>query len=711
MPAVVVYVGAFVATVGSAAAAAIGITAGFGASLAIGAAVIVAAGIAVNNLMSSLYEVPSLASDSSKKRTVRGTVEPQKIIYGTALVSGPISFMGAAGIKNRDLYHSVVLAGHEVNAITDIHMDNEVIESSQIDGNGYVTAGRFAPINGQSVVKINKHLGQAGQTADADLVGNFTAYTSAHKGSGLGYIVTRWTLWDNSQELWDQYMPSNIMAVVEGKKVYNNLTGATVFSDNPVWCMVDYLRDTTYGMGIATDEIDFSAADVAAAVCDAMVAIPGGTQKRYTANGVLLTTESHKTNINKLLSAMNGMMSYTNGEFVIRAGAYEAPTVSLGESHLRGAVSVKTALERSDRFNTVVGTFVDPASRYKAMEFPQVQLASALARDNAEVLKKEIQLSFTNSSYMAQRIGYKLGLQSSLQQVITFPTNLAGVQVAVGSRVNISLSDFGWTDKVFLCIGWTFSESGDGGVNLLLREDSSAAYADPVAGDYDQTTITERDLSVSREVPAPTALAAFGGQGRIELSWSNPSNMSNVLTIEVWASPTSNAADVVKIGETVGSQFAHDASNPVDPIFGEVTRFYWVRSRAYSSGESAAAISDFYPNNLTSTISATSQTSDFSLTADPTNLSWVSVDSGSTYSPTALTQTASVRFTGSSSVTETLTVTRTSSDISGTVTITGTAFTLSQSPTGNATAKTITITHTASGETVNVTASVAVLNL
>ena len=539
----------------------------------------------------------------------------------------------------------------------------------------------------------------------------FTSYTSSHKGTGLSYIVTKWTLWDDTQELWDKYMPSNIMAVVEGKKVYNNLTDTTAFSDNPVWCLIDYMRDTTHGMGIETASIDFDAADVAAAICDATVAVPGGTEKRYTANGVLLATDSHKTNINKLLSAMNGMLSYTNGVFVIRAGAYEAPTVSLNESHLQGAVSVKTALERSDRFNTVTGTFVDPSSRYKAMEFPQVQLSSALTRDNNEALKKEIQLSLTNSSYMAQRLGYKLCLQSFLQQVITFPTNLAGIQVAVGSRVNVTLSDFGWTDKIFLCIGWTFSDSGDGGVNLILREDASTAYADPAVGDYDQTTITERDLSVSRGVTAPTALAAFGSQGSIEVTWSNPANMSNVLTIEVWASPTSNAAQIQKIGETVSTQFIHDASNPVDPIFGEVTRYYWVRSRAYSAGDSSAAVSDFYPNNLVSTISATSQTPSISITASPSNLGWVSIDNGSTYSPSALTQTSSIKFSGATSVTETLTVTRVSNAISGTVTITGTAFTLSQAPTGNVSSKTITVTHTSSGETVNVTASVEVFNL
>ena len=180
MPQAIVAAGAWIATVGSTVAFNVfGLTTGLGASFAIGAGVIAAGAIAANKLIASLYEIPSLEVD--KQRTVRGTVEPQKIVYGTALVSGPVSFLGATGIKNRDLYHSVVLAGHEVNAITDIHFDNEVITNVQINGSGNVTVGRFGPVNGNTVVKVNKHLGQPNQAADADLVAAFTqnGYTSS----------------------------------------------------------------------------------------------------------------------------------------------------------------------------------------------------------------------------------------------------------------------------------------------------------------------------------------------------------------------------------------------------------------------------------------------------------------------------------------------------------------------------------------------------
>lgn len=609
MPQAVFAIGAKVILAG---AAALGVTGTFavatGLVYAAGVATIIAGGIVASKLMSSLYEMPKIDTDASRQRTVKSTVEPQKIVYGEALVSGAISFIGVTGEKNRDLYHAIVLAGHEVNAITDIYFDNEVITNSQINsgaaGGGNVTAGRFAPIGGDVICKINKKLGGSGQTVDADLDAAFTSITTDHIGTGLAYIVTKWTLLKKSQEVWDQYSPQNIKALVQGRKVYNNLTSTTAYSTNPVWCLIDYMTNTDFGMGISSSKIDWDAADIAAAACDFSVTTPSGSQSRFTCNGVLFGTDSHKTNINKILSSMNGMLTYTNGKFVIRASAYESPTVSLNENHLQGAISLKTSVERSDRFNTVTGTFIDPDQNHKSVEFPQVQIASALSRDNSEVLTKEIQLPMTNNVYAAQRIAYKLIKQSDLQQIVTFPANLAGVEVAVGDRVNVSIEELDWTDKVFICLGWNFSDSGNGGVNLTLREDNSDAYADPAIGEYGSPAAQTTLLDSFYEVPPPENLIATGGIQNIILEWDNP-ELSRVLYVEIYASTDSAWSNAQLIGTTQGTQFTHGGSNKADPISTGDTRYYWIRARGYDFGTNAQALSERFPNSDTSGVIAT----------------------------------------------------------------------------------------------------------
>ncbi len=594
----------------------------------VGAATVVAGAVVAKKLIDNIYAVPNLDSDASRQATVRGTVEPQKLIYGEALVSGPISFVGVAGDENRDLYHAIVLAGHRSTAITDIHFDDKVITNAQIAANGQVTAGTFGPQSSVTICTIRKLLGTQ-TTADSVLNAAFgTINTNEHIGTNLTYIVTKFTLTDDSQEIWDKYLPQNIKALVKGKKIYDprqdststyydasvgvatqraNDSSTWEWSENPVWCLVDYLTDDYFGMNIDLSRIDLAKAVDAADICDATVSIPSGTEKRFTCNGVVFGTATHKANINKLLSSMNGMLTYTNGKFVIRAGAFEAVAsgMTLNDDNLTGPAKLKTSFERNERFNTITGTFIDPSNNYKEMEFPKVQITSALTRDNNEELRSELKLSMTNSFYMAQRISHKLIQQSDLQKVLTFPTNLAGVNIAVGDRVSVTLSEFNYTNKTFVCLGWNLSESGAGGVNLILREDDSASYADIAVGSYSTVTPSGGIAEGFFGVPDPQNLSATALVEGIELDWTNPTNMTHIISIEVFASPNSSWSSAVKIGETIGTQFLHDASNGVDPIADGDERYYWVRARRFPTGTGTDAVSDRNPDSDTSTINAT----------------------------------------------------------------------------------------------------------
>ena len=658
MPPAVAAIGTIVTSfVGAAISTTLGIALASAGAFVVGAATIVAGVMAANKLISNLYEMPNIDTDSSRQRTVKSTVEPVKIIYGETLVSGPMSFVGVSGPKNEILYHAVVLAGHEVNAIKDVYFDNEVVTEAQINASGFVTGGTFGPKSNKVfleefstyICKITKYLGASGQTADPDLVAKFASYTTNHKGTGLAYIVTQWFLNKGSQETWDKYSPQNIKAIVQGRKVYNNLTDTTEWSENPVWCLIDYMTNTDFGMGVDSTKIDWDSANVAAAACDVTVNVPGGTEKRFTCNGVIFGTDNHKTNINKILSSMNGMLTYTNGKFVIRAGVYEAPTVSLNENHLQGGITLKTSVERSERFNTVTGTFIDPTQNYKSVEFPTITTVEARVRDNNEVLTKEVQLPMTNSQYAAQRIGFKLIKQSDLQQVLIFPSNLAGIQVAVGSRVNITIEELGWNNKVFMCLGWTFSDSGNGGVNLTLREDASTSYVDPGVDDYLTPAELTRLADSFYKMPSPEDLVATGGIQNITLEWDNP-ELSAIKYVEVFASPDNSWANAVLIGTTQGTQFTHGGANRVDSLSTGDTRYYWVRARGYDLGDDESAVSLRYPNSDTSTIFNTVGT----VPAAPTTLAVLAnnvwgFDSGLASSGSVTSNPASLTVSGGTS--------------------------------------------------------------
>jgi hypothetical protein len=584
-----------------------------GAAAAIGAAVIVGGVLAAKTMIDlSNIRMPKVDSDASRQKTVRSTTEPYKIIYGETLVSGPISYIGMKGTDNEDLYHVIALAGHEVTDITNIHFDNQIILDSAINGGssdgGNVTSGTFGPKGGTTICIINKHLGTATQAADSMMVSAFTDYTSDHQGKGVAYIAMKWKLNEDSAEVWDKYAPTDIKALVQGKKVYDprleyaavstygqDVTNASyiAYSTNPSLCLVDYLMDADFGMGIAAAKIDWNAIVAAADGCEVSVVVPGGNEQRFTCNGVLFGTDSHRANINKILSSMNGSLVYSNGKYVVRAGIYEAPTESLDENDLVSAIGVKTSFERSDRYNTVKGLFIDPNQNYKSSEFPKVQLADAVSRDNGEVLEKEVQFPMTNSSYMAQRLANKLIQSSDQQKVVSFPANLSALRITAGDRVQVSVEELSWSNKVFQCVGWTFSE--EGGVNLTLKEDSSTAYSDPASNEYSTVTATGDITDAFRGVPSPSGLSATAGLKSNELNWVNPAKPNDFGTIYVYASPNGNFSSAVKIGETDGTQFIHDASNSADSVVSGDVRYYWVRA-VRNVGTDAASQSNLEPN-------------------------------------------------------------------------------------------------------------------
>jgi hypothetical protein len=76
-----------------------------------------------------------------------------------------------------------------------------------------------------------------------------------------------------------------------------------------------------------------------------------------------------------------------------------------------------------------------------------------------------------SDSYQAQRIANKLIQLSDQQKIISFPANLSALRITAGDRVQVTVEELSWNQKVFECVGWTFSD--EGGVNLTLREDSS----------------------------------------------------------------------------------------------------------------------------------------------------------------------------------------------------------------------------------------------
>ena len=249
---------------------------------------ITAASMAASKLLAPKAPSYTDASLSQRSQMVRSPIAARNIIYGRCRASGTVVYMSTTGSKNEYLHIVISLAGHEIEEIEEVYFNDDLVPLVSNTPTGFY--------NG--VARVNKHLGESYQTADTDLINDTASltdgkWTSDHKLSGIAYLYVRLT-WDT--EKFPSGIP-NISAVIKGKKVLDTRTSTTAYSANPALCLRDYLTDSAVGMGMDATEIDVTAINAAANICDEDVevkpiTVPATYENRYECNGVIATSAS-----------------------------------------------------------------------------------------------------------------------------------------------------------------------------------------------------------------------------------------------------------------------------------------------------------------------------------------------------------------------------------------------------------------------------------
>ena len=398
-------------------------------------------------------------------------------------------------------------------------------------------------------LRIKVHLGTENQEADADLVSESGGkWTNDHRLQGVAYIYLRLQY---DQDVFPNGIP-NISALVNGKKVFDPRDSTTHFSTNPALCLRDYLLNSDYGLGVSASEINETSFINAANICDETVAlsseeittrntdqqydtyyeeftvdgftytnvdaqgiISNTLEHRYILNGTFETSETPKTIIENVLTSLGGVLTYTAGEFSLKAASYITPSDTLTQDDLRAGVSVKSKESRRDQFNSVKGVFTYQAQRLKPTDYPLITSSTFVAEDNNETVFTNIDFPYTVTPTMAQRLA-KIALYSNRQQLsLVFPCNLSAFKYQVGDTIMVNLDRYGFSSKVFEIMKWSLALDQDDngqpvmGVDLLLKETSSSVYdwnAEETSFVLDNTTlfdaktVAEPGLTVTDEL-------------------------------------------------------------------------------------------------------------------------------------------------------------------------------------------------------------------
>lgn len=328
------------------------------------------------------------------------------------------------------------------------------------------------------------------------LGGTFNPWTDYCSLVGKTAVFLRLTY---DEKYFSQGLPQ-ISFHVRGKKdIYDPRLGApgdpgtTGYTENSALCIADFLHNQTWGFKAAYGtEIPTSELASAADICDQSVTLArGGSEPRYTCNGQFELTSRRGEILQNLLTSCGGRLTYTGGQFVIQPASWTgtgAPSVNF-TNIAAGPVRWRPTVSIRDVFNGVKGTYISPSNKWQSTDFPAYAQDAAhgyagdanLAADGGDRRWLDIQLPFTISDSMAQRLAKIELLRRRHWGTGTLALNMAGYQFAPLDIVKATLPFLGWSDKQLEISAVRFRSDKQDEVTLLgteidVQETDSSIY-------------------------------------------------------------------------------------------------------------------------------------------------------------------------------------------------------------------------------------------
>lgn len=472
-------------------------------------------------------ELSSFGGDTSSRGVLvnqKDPLSPHDFVYGQTRKGGAITYYETTGSDNKFLHQIIALAGHELEEIGDIYLNDEVVT---LDGSGFVTSQSW-----NSKIRIKKVLGTDDQAADPDLLAESNQITSAFRGRGVAYLYVRY---EYDQDAFPNGLPL-VTAVVKGKKVYDPRTTTTAYSNNAALCVRDFI---TSAYGLSDDQIDDTVFSAAANICDENVTLAGGgTEKKYTINGITRADINYGDVLGDMMTACAGSLFWGAGKWKLTVGDYTAPTKTLTLDDLRGPINLATRVNLRDQFNIVKGTFNDASERWIVTDYPEVRGSTFVTEDGGQETSLDLRLPYTTSSATAQRLAKLTLYRGREQMTFTADFGLNAFDVEVGEIISLTNDRYGWTEKEFEVVGWSFG-TGDGGalaVSLTLRETSESAF--------DWTAEEIELIQNNTNLPSPFSTIEVGLSVSAELRIANEQVVGALIMDVTSASPFADRFEV-----------------------------------------------------------------------------------------------------------------------------------------------------------------------
>jgi hypothetical protein len=235
-------------------------------SITVGQIAFAAGSLLVSTVLAPKPKLGNLSASSlaaGRQDSIRQANAPRRTVYGEQLVGGTLMYAESFGSANQFLSLVAAFASHEIEAFDEYWFGDQLLTLSGND-----VQGAYLNPFGGTLAKIFSYMGTDAQTADATLVAESNGlWTAQHRLAGIAYTHTRLAY---LQSAFADFRIEGLRVRMRGKKLYDPRTAATTYSANPALAVRDFLVNR---IGVASADIDDTAVQAAANVCDEQVAL------------------------------------------------------------------------------------------------------------------------------------------------------------------------------------------------------------------------------------------------------------------------------------------------------------------------------------------------------------------------------------------------------------------------------------------------------
>jgi hypothetical protein len=529
------------------------------------------------------------AGNFGSKFAARAPLDPRQIVYGKCRIGGTIVHIETSGTDNYLLHMVVALAGHEIEELTNLRLNdvNCTTSTSTISGSTVYSVTNSGFISGTNENKLDsngtlvRYTFQDGSQSAVDgyMDAQLNTMGASDKFLGVAYVYIQMVF---DAEKMGGGIPATSF-LVKGKNIYDPRTSANATTDlqrsNPALIIRDFLTNTEYGIKAKTSEINdttnaggFSSA---ANTCDQNVTLADGitTETRYTANGFTNFSANGNGVIESLLSSMAGKVSYVNGQFNVFAGASQTPSLTVTDEELLAPISIATNSSAGNLYNSIKPIYVSAEQNYVGMDAEVYQDSTFLNADTPSgestanyVKQMETQLPFTVTDTMAQRLA-RIALKSQRQTTsLSVLVSLQYMRCQPNDWIYLTNTRLNYSQKIFEVLSTNLEIMDSDGTpvvatRLQLKEIEAAVFnfatneyttgqaegSDVSTGDYSVTAPTNLALAQQSSIDGTTSKVD------IKVTWTN--NASDKVTLTEIAYKLSTDGDYTS-DFTVGKRIA-----------------------------------------------------------------------------------------------------------------------------------------------------------